>query len=126
MTAPAYTKGQAVFVITTPEPWARGRRLPTVTSDVVSKIGRVWVTLASGQRFDPETGEIDGGDYDSPGRVWLSVEDHDRYQARLSNWQIVCDAARASRDAPEALSDDQLASLAAALLGGGEGAARRD
>ena len=31
--------------------------------------GRVWGTLASGERFDLETGRLDGGKYMSPGTV---------------------------------------------------------
>ena len=35
----------------------------------VAKVGRVWGTLASGKRFDLETGALDGGRFTSPGRV---------------------------------------------------------
>ena len=35
----------------------------------VAKVGRVWGTLASGERFDLETGRLDGGKCTSPGIV---------------------------------------------------------
>jgi hypothetical protein len=50
------------------------------TSDrhvTVSKIGRRWVTLSDGNRFDRTSDNwriVDGGGYSSPGRLWDSEQ----------------------------------------------------
>jgi hypothetical protein len=43
----------------------------------VSKVGRKWVNLDNGYRFDKEDTVIDGAGYSSPGRIYLSKEDYD-------------------------------------------------
>ena len=46
----------------------------------IAKIGRKWVTLSDGNRFD-RTSEswriVDGGGYSSPGRLWDSKEQYE-------------------------------------------------
>jgi hypothetical protein len=48
----------------------------------ISKIGRKWVTLSDGNRFD-RTSEnwrnVDGAGYSSPGRLWDSTEQYEEY-----------------------------------------------
>lgn len=45
----------------------------------ITKIGRRWITIKDGghtERFDAETMHIDGGQYISPGRVYLHEDDY--------------------------------------------------
>lgn len=47
----------------------------------VEKVGRKWVNLDNGYRFDKEAKYgmwVDGGEYSSPGRLYLSKEDYDK------------------------------------------------
>ena len=60
----AFRVGQEVIIT--------GQRLgpERVWAGKVAKVGRVWGVLANGERFDLETGALDGGRYTSPGTVY--------------------------------------------------------
>ena len=53
----------------------------------VTKVGRKWVALSNGDRFDPSTGAVDGGNYSSPGSVWASRVEYQRAVLRERAWQ---------------------------------------
>lgn len=115
--ATEFTRGQAVVIVRQPT-WGRDRA-PTLSPDAIDKIGRRWVTLASGRRFDPETRELDAGEYESDETVWPSAEVFARHAQRRAHWAVVRASAR-GEDPPEALDDDTLAKVVLAL-GAGEG-----
>lgn len=65
----------------------------------VTKIGRKWVTLGNGfrenaYRFDVDTLELDGGDYTSPGKVYLSEEAYHQETALMGAWKVFQDRIR--------------------------------
>lgn len=107
-----FTPGQAVVVVRQPT-WGRDRA-PTIRPDAIAKVGRRWVTLASGGRFDPETRELDAGEYQSDETVWPTAEAFARHAQRLAHWDVVRANAR-GEDPPETLDDDTLAKVAIAL-----------
>lgn len=43
----------------------------------ITKIGRKWAEFDRGRRFDINTLEVDGGGYQSPGRIYLTKEEYD-------------------------------------------------
>src|SRR5688572_12649095 len=71
--------GQTVFVS-----WSHRARDNLSTSSV-TKVGRKWVHLTGGYRFD-ESMTLDGSGYSSPGRVYLSREDYERKVREDTEW----------------------------------------
>lgn len=61
----------------------RDRRSENVT---VEKIGRKWATLSNRHRIDIETLVVDGGEYSSPGRCYLSKDEYEAESALQSTW----------------------------------------
>lgn len=53
----------------------------------VTKVGRDWVYLNNGNRFNIETMKIDGGNYFSPGKCYLSEEDEIKERELNKAWQ---------------------------------------
>lgn len=47
----------------------------------VTKVGRKWIYLDNDHRMDKETMRLDGGDFNSPGRCYLSESDYRDRQA---------------------------------------------
>jgi hypothetical protein len=74
--------GQTVYVV-------RARRHPDCTfiERTIQKIGRKWVELSDGKRFDKETMLLDGGAYSSPGKVYLAQQDFHDEQAFNSTFE---------------------------------------
>ena len=71
------TEGMTVFIR-----WAHrahGRELSEMT---VGKVGRKWAKLSAGYRINTSDLTIDGGNYSSPGRAYLSRAD---FEAELEN-----------------------------------------
>lgn len=54
----------------------------------IEKIGRKWVTLSNGYRFDRSDVrmDLDGAGYSSPGRVYLSSEEYEAEKALGLAW----------------------------------------
>jgi hypothetical protein len=53
----------------------------------VAKIGRKWAYLNwRGYRLDINSLRVDGGDYSSPGRCWLSVEEYESHVNSRAVW----------------------------------------
>jgi hypothetical protein len=81
-----YEVGQTVFV----HYWKNGGRQSNTADGVVTKVGRKWVTFKEGwaeDRFDMETGRIDGGHYTSPGDVYPSREAYDEKVTKHRRWE---------------------------------------
>jgi hypothetical protein len=88
MNIDAFHEGQELFYV--PE-----RRSGESSAVVVHKVGRKWVHIKWGyqmmcrSRFDPNTGECDGGGFSSPGRVYLSQEIYEREKKANSLWKLL-------------------------------------
>ena len=72
----AFRAGQEVIIT------GQGFGPERVWAGKVAKVGRVWGTLANGQRFDLETGALDGGKYMSPGTVY-TPEGYELHKRRV-------------------------------------------
>lgn len=79
MPEPQFTVGQVVVY-----EHSQGTNRPEAHLSI-TKVGRTWVHLSNGERFDPTTMHVDGGRYASPGRIWLSEAalKRDRTRRRL-------------------------------------------
>lgn len=67
-----WTVGQAVVEVT-----KTLRHEPSIGSATVTKVGKKWASLSTYGRFSLATGQIDGGGYSSPGRVYPTREAYD-------------------------------------------------
>lgn len=86
-----FTAGQRVFV----ENAERYRRntgaAPMLAERAVVKVGKRWVTLEDGDRFDPEDMWIDAGDYSPTHRVWLTEAACADFHEASRGWRALCD-----------------------------------
>lgn len=97
---------------------------PEPTPVKVAKVGRKWVTLDDNThhpgRFElgeTQPFELDGGDYMSPGRVWLTLMDWEIHTRRTAAWRRIQAAAKASRP-PSGVTLSDLDQMAGKLEGG--------
>lgn len=105
--------GQQIFV-----EWRNGSK-PYMLTETVSKIGRKWVEFMNGRcRFNPETMNIDGGEYTSPGRVWLTEDAYDAHVERRHMWQKLYKLA-SRHTPPDHLSIEQMNLIISTLKGKG-------
>lgn len=95
-----YEVGQTVWVVPTE------RYLGKVRECTIVKIGRKWATLDDQNRFDVEDGFLDGRGLRSPGRVWLSKEAFEKYDARRAAWRDL--VARLPYECPPSISADDI------------------
>lgn len=51
------------------------------SEEVIVRVGRKWAYIEKGYRFD-DSGYMDGGEYSSPGKVWESEAEYDKWCAR--------------------------------------------
>ncbi|MFS0736909.1 hypothetical protein ABC347_07655 [Sphingomonas sp. 1P06PA] len=73
----------------------------------IRKIGRKWV-YADRMRINPETLEVDGGGYTSPGSCWLSEADWQANTMRSEAWDRLRQMIRGQWRAPDNLSADDI------------------
>lgn len=59
----------------------------------ITKVGRKWVYLKGGERFDRQTMCIDGGGWASHARIYPNLEAHERDLRRFRLWRRIKDAA---------------------------------
>jgi hypothetical protein len=90
--------GDKLFVQYFRYPHVGEGRLETIT-----KVGRKWVYLDSGYRFELEYVQnkmmyLDGGNYSSPGRVWLCEGDYVNHCKCQKLWQALRKGIDYSRD----------------------------
>jgi hypothetical protein len=68
-----FTIGQKVWFVRS-ENYSRAERKPVEYT--ITKIGNKWVTLGNNfYKFNIETMDVDGGQYSSPGKIYLNPED---------------------------------------------------
>jgi hypothetical protein len=83
----------------------------------VVKVGRKWADLDNRGRVDMATMALDGGEYSSPGRCYLSRDEHDREVELRIAWAyfagLVCDHRRTP---PEGVSVSQIENAQRALF----------
>ena len=79
-----WTVGQKVYVV----PNNDGGRGLTSYEETITKLGRKWGYLQHWERnkFDLKTGEIDGGQYTSPAKVYPDKELYDLHVLRQARW----------------------------------------
>jgi hypothetical protein len=70
----------------------------------VVKVGRKWATLNYHGRISLETLAVDGGEYMSPGRCYLSREAHDAELALNTAWAVFQSTVRETHQMPEGLT----------------------
>jgi hypothetical protein len=75
--------GQKIVEVT--HTWSRPPK-PIIHEGVIEKIGKRWAAYRIGSnrasRFDMDDGEIDGGEYASPGRVYADMAAYEEALAR--------------------------------------------
>lgn len=93
VTKPTYQVGQEVWVLDT-----QRIRHPNASTPLhkatISAIGRKWATIGRKERFDITNGQLDGGEYTSPGRVFLSPEAFQQEVRLNAAWSALGDAVR--------------------------------
>jgi hypothetical protein len=77
---PAYKPGQTVWLVLSDN-------RHTCRPARITRVGRKWATLDDGNRFDVTNGLLDGRNYSSPGRVWLSSEAHAQHVELVKSWR---------------------------------------
>lgn len=77
----------------------RGRGLGHDREIEITKVGRKWVYFGANkwERFDKSTGDVDGGGYSSPGRVWASREACEDDRVLSTAWGELREAMRFTR-----------------------------
>lgn len=102
--------GQAVYGLTQ---FGRG---PATWESTIRAIGRKWISLSDGSRFDPETMEVDPGQWSTEGLVFLSEQARSDHIRRFELWEALRAFARNETVPPDTLQLTHLAQ-AVALLG---------
>lgn len=75
----------------------------------VTKVGRKWAEIsARGYRIDKETLAIDGGGYTSPGRCYLTKDEHDAAENLRRAWSKLRDYVDRKYTAPEGVTVDAI------------------
>lgn len=110
--------GQVVY-------WRQSRSMRIARSEArltprdVVKIGRRWVTLDSGDRFEPGEGEgpfpVDNGDYSSYADIFLSTEAAAAHDHREAAWRRLVELARG--EPPAHVTGEQIDAFAALIEG---------
>jgi hypothetical protein len=62
----------------------RGRN--TSKNTVIEKIGKKWITLDIGERFDPETMKSDGNGYASMYEIYVSEDEYNNIVSLRMRW----------------------------------------
>lgn len=61
--------------------------------ETITKVGRKWVYLNSGYRFERDAENkmmlIDGKGFSSPGRVWMCEGDYKAYLSKVAMWRKI-------------------------------------
>ena len=103
--------GQVVFVV-------RNDNRRSTYNATVTKVGRKWVYINEHQRFDPQTKLIDGGNYQSPGRVYLSRDEYDETVTRANAWRDLRSEVQYLYSAPNHLTTERIQAILAEIKGG--------
>lgn len=112
MTGEQFHVGQQVWFVPNEKYHGEPRYL------TVTKLGRRWiVTNQRGKRFDRETLVIDGGGYNSPGRVWLDKEEWEAESAKSKAWEEMHGVMRGLWKAPAHLTTEQIKAMTETVKG---------
>jgi hypothetical protein len=74
----------------------------------VEKVGHKWIHINNGKRLDRESLRADGGDYSSPGRCYLRLQDYQNERAHSIAWGALKKALSATCGAPAGVSTDNI------------------
>lgn len=109
--AQPFEVGQKVWINMT-----HGRRDPSLTEAIITKVGRKWVDLDQHHlgRFDCGTMQLDGGRYGSPGKVYLSPEVFNQEVLTQRLWSELSRRIP-SGSPPEGMTIDKIRQVAALL-----------
>lgn len=105
-----FTVGQSVVAV-----YSLNRKTPEIRPSTVTAIGRKWVTFEYGDqyrytdRFDPEDMRIAAGNFSSPGRAYLSVEDYEAETALSAAWSAVKWAMHGAYRRPDGMTAERMA-----------------
>lgn len=108
--------GMDVFVVET-----LNRKTPHKWTGQVTKIGRRWITVGTkfgSIRFDAETGQIDGGQYMSPVRVWPSEMEYLESTEAHQAWVRLREMVRCGR--PKKMSAHEIKAIISQIAKGAE------
>ncbi len=85
--------------------------------DIVTKVGRKWISLQNDRRFDAETLKMDGSNTGyGPGRVYLSAETYRDECALSQAWNEVRSLVAGSYSTPDGVTPEAI-NQALTLLG---------
>jgi hypothetical protein len=76
-----FTVGQKLWFVPSDTRWNKAYEVEIKT------IGRKWLTLKNDRRVDKETLRVDGGNYSSLGRCYLSQEEYEKETALIDAWR---------------------------------------
>lgn len=106
-----FSVGQTIY-------YARVKHYPRgeidLTPEVITAIGRKWAAIGRAGRFDMQTRMVDGSG-NSPGRIYLSVEEYETRIANAKAWAALERAIR-YKSLPPGISAEAI-EQAAELLG---------
>lgn len=78
-----FKTGQQIYYV----PSGNSRGEPYFTEIIT--IGRKWISLKNGHRFDPELMAADGKGYCSPGKIYLTKEKYEDEQELRTTWNKI-------------------------------------
>ncbi len=81
----------------------------------ITKIGRKWVSFGIRGRFDIETRLVDGGQYSSPAKIYLTEEEYIQEIELKKLWNEFYDQVYSWRSRPYWISKEKLESLLALI-----------
>lgn len=117
-----WTPGQTVYFTRLVTYGPKRGTFEAPTEAVIDKVGKRWATLGRegrrALRFDIATGEVDGGDSESPGHVWRSPAEFEAWQELQAAWTEFHVAVRYLYKAPSNLTAEQVRSWTAAIKEG--------
>lgn len=94
------------------------RRTAAPYTVTVKSVGRKWAKLEGYLgRISLETLEVDGGDYSSPGKCWVSAALYEKTAARRKAWDALRAHIREAYSPPENITTRQIDEVLR-LLGG--------
>jgi hypothetical protein len=109
--ASSFSVGQTVFVKFR-RPHGNGIDLQPM---LIQKVGRKWITIERGYRFDASQRQLDGGGHSSPGCVYLSEAEHQDEQDRIAAWRRLCSHTSNHWHPPDTCSLEMIRAALAAL-----------
>jgi len=96
--------GQELYVVLNER--RGGPRIETVTS-----IGRKWVNLTNGWRFDHADMRLDGKGYSSPGKVYQSEAEHNNWLELDRTWRSFMCAMDRQFSPPSGMSIEKIQAI---------------